>query len=42
MEINKEIYKDYCRLCTEKHSCRGICIQVNDILVKEREEKKHD
>lgn len=42
MELSSEIRKTFCRLCTEKHCCRGICIQVNNALIKEkrREEKK--
>lgn len=40
MEINSEIKKAYCKPCTEKHCCRGICIQVNNALVKERRESK--
>ena len=40
MELSSEIRKNYCRLCTEKHCCRGICREVNNALIKERKEKR--
>ena len=34
MELSSEIRKNHCKLCTEKHCCRGICVQVNNALIK--------
>ena len=41
MEISKQIYITHCKLCTERYCCHGICIQVNNALVKEREANKN-
>ena len=40
MELSNEIKKAYCKLCTEKHCCRGVCREVNNALIKEKVRKE--
>ena len=40
MELSREIRKAFCNLCTEKHCCRGICVEVNNALVKAKEKER--
>lgn len=35
----EKIY-EVCKLCVDRYCCRGLCREMNDYLVKERENKR--
>lgn len=38
-EISQQIFNTLCKNCGERSSCKGMCIELNNILIKRREVK---
>ena len=38
-EISQQIFNTLCKNCGERSSCNGMCIELNNILIKRREVK---
>lgn len=38
-EISQQIFNAICKNCGERSSCKGICIDMNNILTKRKEVK---
>ena len=38
-EISPQIFNNLCKNCGERSSCKGMCIELNNILIKRREVK---
>ena len=38
-EISQQIFNAICKNCGERSSCKGICIEMNNILAKRKEVK---
>lgn len=36
-EISPQIFNTLCKNCGERSSCKGMCIELNNILIKRRE-----
>ena len=36
-EINQQIFNALCKNCGERSSCKGVCIEMNNMLVKRKE-----
>lgn len=42
MKNNKELMQKACGICGERYSCKGICVQANNILVNLRKDRNED
>lgn len=42
MENNRELICQACGICGERYSCKGICVQANNMLVNLRKDRNED
>ena len=40
-EIKSELFNALCKRCGDRRTCHGICIEMNNAMVKEREIKEN-
>ena len=38
-QVSPQIFNTLCKNCGERSSCKGMCIELNNILIKRREVK---
>lgn len=37
-QISEEKFNALCKNCGERHSCKGICVELNNLIAKEASE----